>query len=560
MRAARAVLPTLAGLICLWTTACSAGFSGGGQSAGEAGGGTTGGSVGVVYGATDTGTKTLQRLGAIDFDNSVHDLTGTQLTLGISTFPADNLYGAFDNVGSSLGLPVSLLQAWTDATVTLGSEVAASASDANTRTQIYLKVAPCAAQGNVTAASCLQRVAEDFGALAWRRPLTDDEVAAVVQLAGASASDLPTQVGTLVTVLLSSPHFMFRVETDPNPSSTELHALTGYELASRLSYFVWRSGPDAALMAAAKSGSLSTDDGLREQLARMLADPRARSLVTGFGENWVGLRRLAEVTPSASIFPNYSDAVGASMRAETDAFLAEILLGQAPITEMLTANYSYLDGTLADYYGVAGPTGSTPVKTTLPAQSGRVGLLSQGTMLIVGSTGASSSAVRRGFTVLTQLLCQQLGNPPNNVNNLAADSNVQQTQRQSLMAHVDNPACSGCHVDMDAIGFAFEGFSGAGEKRSLDNNLPIDTTGTYDGNTRFVSNVDLAPLLAADPRFTRCFTQMLFVYALGRAPTDADQTTLDGLHQSLLANEANAPKLIEAIVLSQAFRSRRGGA
>lgn len=312
-------------------------------------------------------------------------------------------------------------------------------------------------------------------------------------------------------------------------------------------------------MAAAQSGGLLTDAGLSAQVPRMLADARATTLVTSFAEQWMNADNFASTTPDPTAYPRFNADVRQSMQNETQAFLSDFVVRGAPLGQMLTANYSYLDDTLATYYGLPTPNSRTPVRVVLPASSGRMGLLSQGTMLVAGSTGAAGSAVKRGHVVLSRVLCQPMGAPPNGVS-LATPSDANggpMTQRQALAQHVANPQCAACHVDMDALGFAFGKFSGSGEQRASDNNLPIDASGTFD-NVPFEDNLELMPVLSQDARFGACATAMLFVYGLGRPTTEADTPTLTGLTTLWAANRQSLPLLIQQVVLSQAFRSRHG--
>lgn len=206
------------------STACSAGFTPGDTAQGadaSTAAATPTRPAGTDFGAVDSGTKALQRLDVVSFDNTVHDLTGTAQTLAHDTFPQDNRFNNFDNVGPSLGLSGALQMAWIQAAAALGAEVAQSAGTDAGRTEIYLKVAPCAQGNNLNADACLAKTVRDFGLRAWRRPLSEAEAASIVALADAGGTDLPTRVGTAVTALLSSPHFFFRVEIDPNPNAPQ---------------------------------------------------------------------------------------------------------------------------------------------------------------------------------------------------------------------------------------------------------------------------------------------------------------------------------------------------
>lgn len=511
---------------------------------------------GDTYGGSDVGTKSLQRLSQIEYNNSVHDLTGTALNPA-DDFPADEIANNFDNNVDVLSVSPSMLQTYAAAAVTLGDEVAAAAADPKTKASIYLKVAPCAAQGGDDKA-CLATTIASFGLRAWRRPLSAAEVSSLTDIATAAGSDLPSQVGAVVSAALTSPFFLFRVEYDSTPGSKTPHGLGAYELATRLSYFVWRSAPDDALLASAKSGALLQDAELQSQLNRMLADPRAQTLISGFASRWLLLNTLAGVQPDAATFPDFSDQVRSSMLSETTTFLGDFMLKGAPLNEMLTANYTYLDNTMANYYGLPSPNSSTMTKTTLPEGGTRLGLLTHGSILTVGSTSATSSPIKRGKLIIAQLLCAAPPPPPANIPALPSEAGTNLTLRQALAQHTANPACSACHINMDDLGFAYEGFDGAGKARTSDNNSPIDATGKYFQTTSFNGGTELAPLIAADPRFVSCATQMLYTYAMGRTVTSADAPALAGLGQNFSGKQMNVTSLITDIVLSANFRSRHG--
>jgi hypothetical protein len=543
--------PQLAALLLLPLAACEAGMSQGSSldMSGRAVRGNT-------YGASDVGTKALQRLSQVEYNNSVRDLVGTALTPA-SDFPTDETSNNFDNIVDVLSISPSLMQQYVAAAVALGDEVAASATDASKKNGQYLRVAPCAADAKAGEA-CLKQAAGSFALRAWRRPPSAQEVDQLVGIAQSAGGDLPSQVGALVSAALTSPYFLFRVEFDNANEPSQAHALNGYELATRLSYFVWRSTPDDALLASAKAGTLVDDEELTSQLSRMLADDKAQSLVQNFAERWLLINKLAEVQPDAATFPAFNAQVRASMLAETDMFVKDFVLGDQPLDKMLTADYTYVDDTMAAYYGMPAPGSKTPVKTSLPSGSNRVGLLTQGTILTVGSTSATTSPIRRGKLIIAQLLCAAPPPPPANIPALPSESGTNMTLRQALAQHTANPSCSACHVNMDDLGFAFEGFDGAGKSRTSDNNSPIDATGKYFQTQSFNGPNELVPLLANDPRLSTCPSQLLFGYAMGRTTTSGDKTVLAGLAQDFSAQKLSLKGLMRSIVLSAPFRSRHG--
>lgn len=555
--------------VALLTAGCNAGFTningldGAGDGLIEVGVGSeasTAPAIGVNYGSADPGTKQIHRLNVVEYDNTVQDLVGTQQTVAADTFPSDDAIANFDNIAAILVTSPIFVEAAANAASTLAAEVVASAGNNSARDAIYLRVAPCAANNKISAEACLKETAIKFGLRAWRRPLSDAEVSSMLaQVRSAGSVGLPAQIGTLVESFLTSPYFLYRVELDPL-GSKKSHALTGYELASRLSYFLWRTCPDDTLLAAAKDGSLLTDAGLTKQFQRMFANDRANSLVDGFAFNWLGLKGFTSVQLDEASYPDFTADIRSSMLVETKMFLRDFMLRGVPLDQMLTADYSYLDDRLAAYYGFPLPGSDVAKRVSIKGQVHRAGVLSQGTSLAVGSSGVSPSPVRRGYVLLKQILCAAPPPPPPDIPSLTADGNVKRTGRQALEGHVSQSSCAGCHVEMDNLGFAFEGLDSGGRTRTTDNGQPVDTSGEYSGGKPFADNAAMMPMVAKDPRFASCVTSQVLSYALGRMTGDAegDEAAVAGLASQLSTSKMSVPVLLQQIVLSQAFRSRRG--
>ncbi len=408
--------------------------------------------------------------------------------------------------------------------------------------------------------ACARRIVAAFGRRAWRRPLTDDEVAGLAGLlstARAQGEGFETGIALAMQAMLLSHNFLFRVELDADPASWVTHPLTDHELASRLSYFLWSSMPDAALFAAADAGTLQQPDVLRAQVARMLADPKARSLTDNFAGQWLYTRSVADHDVDAATFPGFDPALRASFAAETGAYFGAFLRGEVAMDRFLTADFTYVDDALARYYGITAP--GTGLRRASLAGSRRGGLLTQASLLLVNSHADRTSPVRRGQWVLNQLLCQPPPPPPPDVPPLPTETMPTGSLRQRFEAHRASPVCASCHAQMDPLGFAFEHFDAVGAWRDTDSGFAIDTTGTLPGTTRaFDGAAPLAALLAQDPRLPRCVAQQWFTYALGRGPEDYDTRTLDGLARDWSAAGLRLPDLVTGIVLSEAFTHRRG--
>lgn len=417
---------------------------------------------------------------------------------------------------------------------------------------------PSAAAGEET---CARTVIRAFARRAWRRPVTDEEVtrlAAFLTVARAQGEGFEAGVRLALQAVLLSPHFLFRVELDADPTSTVAHPLNDHELAARLSYFLWSSMPDDALFALADAGALREPATLRAQVERMLADPKARSLTENFAGQWLYTRSLAEHDADPARFPAYTPALRASFRAETEAYFDAFLRTDVAMSEFLTARFTFVDDALAAYYGLTAPAGTGLRRVDL-AGGRRAGLLTQGSLLTVTSHPDRTSPVRRGQWVLNQLMCEPPPPPPPDVMGLPPEAVPTGSLRQRFEAHRAMPRCASCHALMDPLGFAFEHFDAVGAWRERDEGFAIDTTGTLPGTmTNFDGATDLATHLAQDPRFPRCVTRQWFTYALGRGPEPYDDAGIEALSHDWSAAGMRLRDLVLRIATSESFTQRRG--
>lgn len=408
---------------------------------------------------------------------------------------------------------------------------------------------------------CYRSILTGFAARAWRRPLTIAEGEALVelwqQLRAAEGDD--TAVGLVVRAVLMSAKFLYRPSfastTTPGGNTTDTPApLDDHVLASRLSYFLWSSMPDAELFAAAADGSLRSEDGLREQVARMLADVKATGLRRGFASQWLGTRALALHTPDPVTFPGFDEPLRAAMIAEAELFFGDFMVNGKPIGDMMTPDFAYLNDRLAQHYHLPLPGTATPTRTPL-ADGSRRGLLMQAAWLTANSASNRTSPVARGRWILEQILCTPIPPPPPDIPPLMPPAEGQ-TQREMLAQHRANPVCAGCHDLLDPAGLGLEGYDGIGAERDLENGRPVDVSGALPPGTPFSGSGDLALLLADDPRFVECLTDKLFTYALGRARAPTDVAHRKAISAALAEQGGTLDSLLELIVTSPAFRMR----
>jgi hypothetical protein len=539
-------------------TACTADISGKNQpsgpalgAAGSSGAAPSGGGASNVGGNGTAalggpGRVVMHRLNIAEYNNTVHDLLATNLKLSENFPPDDTAYG-FDNVAAALSMTDVTLGYYVEAAKKLASE---ALSPARRSTLVSCDLAA----GKET---CVTSTLSAFLPRAWRRPVAAEEIARLVALFTANKLDGATDDEALARVFqaaLLAPEFLFRVER--NTGVAGVRKLDGYELASRLSYFLWSSMPDADLTAAAASGALADTAGISSQIARLLADGRAEALASSFGSQWLTLRSLDNVHPDAMVYPGFDDALRLAMKDETMRFFADIAAGKRPLSELLTTTSGYVNDRLAQHYGMAAVGSTTPMFTALPADRG--GILTQASVLTVLAHPKESAPVLRGKWILGQLLCRVLPPPPPDVPQEPAAA-AGKSRRDRLAAHRVDPVCKACHDQMDPLGLGLENYDGVGQFRTVDSGVPIDPSGTLADGTGFQNPQELAQIIAKDPALPRCVAQHLFTYGLGRAPRDDsnfDAAMVDSATKSFTEQGQLFPKLVEALVLSDAFRTR----
>ncbi len=516
-----------------------------------------GGSSTTTGQATDPGRVTLHRLNRAEYDNTVRDLFGTSLKPA-QDFPIDDRGSGFDNMADVLTLSPLHLSVYLTAAKALVTE-------ALTNPGLRAKLVACdlTAQGE----ACARETLKAFAYRAWRRPVTDAELTrlmAVVSVALTNGDGYEQGLTLALRSVLLSPHFLFRVELDPDPTSLTPHALNPYELASRLSYFLWSSTPDDTLLASAASGGLADPATLQGQATRLLQDPRSRALIDNFAGQWLHLRAIETLQPDPTTFPGVDAALLTAMRNEGERLFQDIAFNGTPLLQLLTANYSYANDRLATHYGLAAVGSTELTRVDLTGSTERGGLLSQAGFLALTSYPERTSPVIRGKWVIDEILCASVPPPPPDVDlaGVAMAEEAGLTQRQALEKHRADPKCYACHQMMDPIGLGLENYDAIGRYRTTDAGLAIDASGQLPSGQAFAGAKELAARIAENPDFARCAVKKLYTYALGRPPADAsehlDGPTLEGLIQTLTQSGYAYRELIGRIVVSPTFTQRRG--
>jgi hypothetical protein len=409
-------------------------------------------------------------------------------------------------------------------------------------------------------AGCQRSILESFVKRAWRRPPASSEIDALlatVQVAIGQGDDAETGIGLALRQVLVSPHFIFRVEIDPDPTSMTPHPLTDWELASRLSYFLWSTMPDADLFAAAEAGRLQDPAELERQVARMLDDPKSVAMVDNFAGQWLFTRALGDQDPDYQLFPDYDDELEEAMREETRRYFRAFLDEDIPMDQFLTADFTFVNDRLATHYQMPLPGSTELVRVSLEGTPRR-GFLTQGSFLRVTSNPKRTSPVKRGKWVLDNLLCTPPAPPPPDVPPLPDEEIPTGSIREQLEAHRSNPICASCHRVMDPIGFGLDNFDAVGAYRTEDSGFTIDASGTLFEDQSFTNAAELAAVIGANPGVYRCIVEKLYTYT-GRSPYRIEATEhIDELAGDFAEGGYQLRDLIVKMVTSPSFVSRRG--
>ena len=408
-------------------------------------------------------------------------------------------------------------------------------------------------------AGCAKQILEQFTARAWRRPVSEGELAKLmrfVEMAEREGDSFEQGVQLAIKAVLVSPQFLFRVERDPAGAT---RALNGWELASRLSYFLWSSMPDALLFAAAADGSLLQPEGLAAQVRRMLADPKAAALADNFAGQWLELRNLDTLSPDPQRFPEWDADLREAMRRETLLFFSTLLAEDRPLLDLTDGKFTFVNERLAKHYGIPNIAGRKFQRVELDGAQ-RSGVITQASVLTVTSYPTRTSPVQRGLWVLENFLATPPPAPPANVPPLdEAKIGTAMSLRQQLESHRADPGCAVCHSKMDPVGFGLENYDAVGAWRSHDGKFPVDSVGTLPGGRAFTTPAEMKAMLRADgATFTESITEKLLTYALGRGLESPDRPAVRAIARKVEADGHKLTALVREIVLSPQFRQRRG--
>lgn len=545
----RALSPARALVVALFASTAAAFACG--PSADSLTGGRGFGPAGAVDGGDDAsttsppvipaslGSRRIRRLTREEYANTLKDLLGSQTDYG-ATLPADQVVNGFDGNSDVLEVGSLLADQYRQ-----NAETIADAFNMGS-------IGCSASQGE----ACARSFVQSFGQRALRRPLAPAEVDRYVTLyqTGAANGGFDVGIRTIVLGMLQSPSFLYRTELGVHTSDG--FALTPWEIASELSYLFWHTMPDAELVSHASSGDLNQPAVLAAQAARLLASPRANAMLDAFVDEWLEVDRIAQSPKDAMTYPSFTPGVMSDMVGETHAFFESVARDpQSTFATLLTADYSYVTPSLAQFYSLSAPPQPQGFTKTNVAPD-RGGLLTLGSILTTEATPTAANPVRRGKLVRARMLCQDVPPPPPGLNAKIPPLDPKAPNRQKFAAHESNPSCSGCHQLLDPIGFGFERFDAVG--RLLQGT--IDSTGAIKGSlssdTTFDGVRDLEQKLAASSDARTCFVRQWVRFALGVSDTDSSAAEITRLASATNASGSSVQALLRAMIAAP-YMSKR---
>jgi hypothetical protein len=528
---------------------------------------------------------TLRRLNRAEYDNTIRDLLGIDLRPA-DDFPADDVGYGFDNIGDVLSMPPVLLEQYLAAAETvieaafrnpeLRGRIMNPVADAVP--QAFRKIRPpvrsypdkrVAVRKIVVADPELKRqqgiydVLRAFADRAFRRPATHNELSRLLGIVLTSEKDgesSETGIQLALEAILVSPQFLFQIAADDEQGSSSAPIPENdFDLAARLSYFLWSSMPDEEVFRLAAQGTLRRFENLASQVRRMLQDPKAHALVENFAGQWLQTRNLKDFRPDPNQFPDFDEALRAAMLTETALFCGSIMREDRSVLEFLDADYTFVNESLARHYGIPGVQGDRFQRVSL-AGTPRGGILTQASILTITSHPTRTSPVKRGKWILDTILGAPPSPPPPGFDNLneSQERATATTLRLRMEQHRANPECRSCHGRIDPLGFGLENFDAVGRWRTQEADSPIDASGRLPEGQSFQGPAELRSYLKTrQDAFTRCLAEKLLTYALARGLDETDTCELNEISRSLARNDYRFSALVLAIVQSQPFQMRR---
>jgi hypothetical protein len=505
----------------------------------------------------DPGKPSTRRLNRTEYNNSILELTGLSLHLADDFSPDATGYG-FDNIGDVLAVSPVLIEQYHQAAQRLLSELIDRKEAHREENRRVFFVQPSKELADREAA---RRIVERFSLKAFRRPadpMLIDKLLGLYDRSRMAGQGHEASVRPMLTAILISPRFFMRIE-NARPGVEGPYPVDDYDLATRLSYFLWSAPPDDELLGLAARGALGSAEALEAQARRLLADPRSQALVENFMGQWLQLRGLATHKPDAKRFPGFTESLRAAMQQEISLFLGEVVRRDRPLTELLDADYTYVNEELARHYGIEGVRGSE-MRRVMLLDHRRGGILTSAAVLMIQSDPERTNVPRRGNYIAGSILGSPPPPPPPDVPSLDASrtEGKVQTLREVLEAHRSKPECASCHSKIDPLGFSLQNFDAVGRWRDLEAGTPVDASGLLPGGRSFRGPIELKRILVERrDEFVRTMTANLLIYALGRGLQLEDECVLREAQKAAAASEYRFSSVVLAITRSFPFRNRR---
>lgn len=430
------------------------------------------------------------------------------------------------------------------------------------RSAVHQKIVTASPTGNITLVTAAKRVLRPIMEKAFRRNVTDSEVLRYAGLVKSAVQDMGESyehgISLAIQAILVSPHFLFRIEKDPNPGQSE-RTLDDFEVATRLSYFLWSTLPDGKLFRLAKQGQLTNPDVLKQQIRRMLKDDKAEALVSNFASQWLNLRNLEDVNPNTDVFPSFDNKLKDDMFRETELLFATVMKEDRSVDDLLTANYTFVNKRLAKHYGIKGIRSDRFERISLRG-TGRSGVLTHASILTLTSNPGRTSPVKRGKWIMENIFGDGPPPAPADVPELeeTAAASPGLSLAEQLAKHREDPTCAACHQVMDPLGLGLENFNAVGQWREADNGHPIDASGALPSGETFSGPLELIQIISRRrEQFQRTLAEKMLTYALGRGTEYYDKCTIDDCLKSMKQRGNRFSVLVEGIVLSDPFLKKR---
>jgi mono/diheme cytochrome c family protein len=502
---------------------------------------------------------TLRRLNRAEYVNTVRDLLYLPDFKGGEGFPRDESGHGFDNNADLLTVSPLLFEQYLKA-----ADQAVEQLKKNNKAGNALMVDGYVKETFYNKAEYAHQVLAVLLPRAYRRPVSKNEIERVYRFVALSFAQNGEQTRNglylVLRAILTDPNFLFRSELDDSSTADGFPPVPAdYQLASRLSYFLWSSMPDDELFKLAAADQLHQPEILRTQVLRMLKDPKAVALSRNFAGQWLLLRNLDQSAPDAAMFPQFNAGLREAMRQETERFFGTIVTEDRSIMDFIDGNFTFVNGPLAQLYGIPGISGPEFQRVTLTGDQ-RGGILTQASVLTVTSNPTRTSPVQRGKWILDNILNQPPPAPPDNVPALDdAHRQLTGTMRQKLAQHRTNPTCAACHQAMDPLGLALENYDPIGGWRAKDGNESIDVSATMPDGTAFQGAPGLKGILRARAGdFRRCLVEKMLIYALGRGLDYRDVRIVDRISDEVAQGQDRFSSLIQAIAASDLFLAPAG--